>query len=118
MSDIRRMGTSPRMSMGVVRGGAVYLSGQVAPDSPGASATVQTREVLGRIDALLKESGSGRERILSATIWLTDMADYDAMNAAWDAWLPAGCAPARATVGAALALSGLCVEIGVVAALG
>lgn len=116
--DIRRVGVSPRMSQCVVHGGVAYLAGQIALDAVGADAATQTRSVLSQIDALLEQAGSARDRILSATIWLTDMADFAVMNAEWDAWLPARCAPARATVGAALALEGLSVEIAVVAAAG
>ncbi len=116
MSEVRRFRANPRMSMAVVHAGTAYLSGQVALDSVGADATTQTQEVLRRIDALLGEVGSARDRILSATIWLTDIAHYEAMNAVWDAWLPAGGAPARATVVSGLALAGLAVEIAVVAA--
>lgn len=116
MSGIERIGTNARMSKAVVHGGTAYLAGQIALDSIGADAATQTREVLRRIDSLLVEVGSGRERILCATIWLTDIAHYEAMNAEWDAWLPEGGAPARATVVSALALDGLAVEIAVIAA--
>lgn len=118
MSDITRIDCGPRMSKAVVHGGTVYVSGQLALDARGADATTQTREVLRRIDDLLSATGSSRERLLSASIWLPDMAHFDAVNAVWDAWLPAGAAPARATVGAALALPGFEVEIAVVAAAG
>ena len=117
MSDIVRIKTNSRMSMAVIHNGTVYISGQLAFDSRGEDAATQTREILQRIDALLVERGSGRERLLSASIWLTDMAHFDAMNAEWDAWLPEGAAPARATVGAALAMPGFDVEIAVVAAI-
>lgn len=118
MTTLRRLQTNSRMSMAVIHAGVVYLAGQVALNSIGRDARTQTREVLDRIDALLAEAGSSRDRLLSATIWLVDMADYDAMNADWDDWLPAGGAPARATVGSPLALPGLLVEIAVIAAVG
>ncbi|MET0269793.1 MAG: RidA family protein [Sphingomonas sp.] len=117
MTAIARLHAGPRMSQVVVHAGTAWLSGQLALDARGADVGTQTRAILARIDALLAEAGSNRGRILSATIWLTDMAGFDAMNAEWDAWLPAGCAPARATVGAALALPGFDVEIAVVAAV-
>lgn len=117
-ADIRRIGVSPRMSQCVVHAGTVYLAGQIALDAIGQDVVTQTRHVLAQVDALLAEAGSGRDRILSATIWLTDLADFAAMNAEWDAWLPEGRAPARATVGAALALPGLAVEIAIIAAVG
>ncbi len=116
-ADVRRIGVSPRMSQCVVHAGTAYLAGQVALDAIGQDVVIQTRHVLAQVDTMLAEAGSGRDRILSATIWLTDLTDFAAMNAEWDAWLPEGCAPARATVGAALALPGLSVEIAVVAAV-
>lgn len=118
MSEIHRIGTNPRMSMAVAHAGTVYLSGQVALDSIGADTQTQVREVLGRIDALLEQSGSGRDRLLSATVWLTDVSHYEVLNREWDAWLPTESAPARATVISGLALPGLVVEIAVVAAAG
>jgi enamine deaminase RidA (YjgF/YER057c/UK114 family) len=76
----------------------------------------QTRNVLAQIDKLLIESGSSRERILQAIIWLTDMADFAEMNAVWDGWIPAGHTPARATGEAKLAAPTYRVEIIVTAA--
>ena len=65
---------------------------------------------------MLAEAGSARERILSATVYLRDIADFAAMNEVWEAWLPVGAAPARTTVEARLAVPELRVEITVVAA--
>lgn len=113
---ITRYATGPRMSQAVAHGDTVYLAGQVG--TPGAPVAEQTREVLASIDRLLAEAGSDKTRILSATIWLADMADFAAMNAEWDAWVPAGHAPARATGEARLAAPGYKVEIIVVAARG
>ena len=79
--------------------------------------TDQTREVLRRFDELLAEAGSDKSRLLSVTIYLCDIALFDAMNAEWDAWVPAGAAPARATVEAKLASPELVVEMSVVAAV-
>ena len=114
--SIQRMHTNKRMSQIVVHGDTIYLAGQVALDRPGASFAEQTRNVLERIDALLAEAGSDRSKLLSATIWLADMRGFEEMNAIWDAWVPEGCAPARATVEAKLATPQFTVEIGVVAA--
>lgn len=72
--------------------------------------------MLARVDALLAEVGSGRDRVLAATVHLRDMADFAAMNQVWKAWLPAGGAPARTTVQAHLAAPELLVEVTVVAA--
>ena len=95
--------------------GTVYLAGQVA-DDPTADITGQTRQVLALIDALLQEAGSGKTKILSATIYLPDIADFAAMNAVWEQWVVPGHTPARATVEAKLAAPELRVEIQVIAA--
>src|SRR4029453_9616295 len=92
----------------------VYLAGQGAADPKGDMAT-QTRQVLASIDRLLAEVGSDKSRMLSATIYLPDMADFAALNAVWEAWVVAGQTPARATVEAALAHPAYKVEIQVVA---
>ena len=114
MSEIKRIETGARMSQAVVYNGIVYLAGQVG--KPGESVTEQTREVLAQIDRLLAECGSDKTRILSAQVWMADMADFAEMNAVWDGWVPAGNAPARATGEAKLATPDYKVEIIVVAA--
>jgi enamine deaminase RidA (YjgF/YER057c/UK114 family) len=114
--SIQRIQPGKRMSQAVVHGDTVYLAGQVAADKPGASVAEQTQNILDRIDALLQEAGTDKAKLLSATIWLTDMRTFDEMNKVWDAWLAEGCAPARATVEARLATTQYTVEIGVVAA--
>lgn len=116
-TDIERVQPGGRMSQAVVHGGLVYLSGQVALDAVGANVGDQTRRILAQVDALLTAAGTGRARLLSATIWLADIATFAEMNAVWDAWIEGCPAPARATVGAALALPGLAVEIAVIAAM-
>ena len=98
-------------------GRLVYLAGQVGED-PDADVGEQTRSVLAQVDRLLDEAGSDKTKILSATIYLADMDDYAAMNAVWDAWVPHGETPARATVEARLANPAYRVEIQVVAAAG
>jgi enamine deaminase RidA (YjgF/YER057c/UK114 family) len=113
---IKRIETGPRISQAVVHGNTVYLAGQVAPDT-GVDVTGQTRQVLASIDRLLALAGSDKSRILAATIYLADIDAYGAMNAAWDAWLPAGAAPARATLEAQLASPAYLVEIVITAAL-
>ena len=77
----------------------------------------QTRQALGEIDSLLAKGGSDKTRILSAVIWLSDIGDFAAMNAVWDAWVVPGQAPARATVQAKLSDPAMKIEIMVVAAI-
>ncbi len=110
---IERIETGKRMSKIVKHQGTVYLCGQVGD---GDSVAEQTRDCLGRVEALLERAGSSRERILQAVIWLADMADFAEMNAVWDAWVPEGHAPARACGEARLARPELRVEIIVTAA--
>ena len=87
--SIERIGAGPRMSKAVVHGNTVYLAGQVADKTKGGSVVDQTREILGIIDDLLMQAGSDKSKILSATIWLTDISTFAEMNSAWDAWVSA-----------------------------
>jgi enamine deaminase RidA (YjgF/YER057c/UK114 family) len=105
---IQRIETNARMSKIVKHNGVAYLSGQVGA---GDSVTEQTKDCLSRVEALLAQAKSSPERILQAIIWLSDMSDFDEMNAVWDAWVPQGHAPARACGEARLARKELKVEI-------
>lgn len=113
--SIKRIEVGPRMSKVVVHGDTIYLAGIVADDNTKDTAD-QTRQILAEIDRLLALAGSEKAKILKANIWLADMADFAAMNAQWDAWVPQGNTPARATVEAKLATPAYRVEIMVVAA--
>lgn len=113
---IDRYDVGARMSEMAVHAGTVYLAGQVAADDT-LDAAGQTRQVLAAIDALLARAGSDKTRILRAQIFLADIADFAAMNSAWDAWVAPGHTPPRATVQAALARPGWKVEIVVTAAV-
>ena len=114
--SIKRFETGPRMSQAVVHGNTVYIAGQVA-DDPTADVRGQTMQVLASIDRLLAAAGSDKTRILSATIYLADIGTFAQMNSAWDAWVPQGHTPARATVEARLAAPQYKVEIQVLAAV-
>lgn len=113
---IQRHNVGKRLSEIVVHNGVAYLAGEV-PDDPGKDITGQTAEVLAKIDKLLKQVGSDRTKILSAQIFLPDMKDFAGMNVAWEAWIPAGQTPARATIEARLANPAHKVEIMCIAAL-
>ena len=116
MSDIVRHHVGPRMSESVVHQGVIYLAGKVADDTA-LDVGGQTRQVLEAIDRLLAEAGSDKTRILSATIFLSDISTFAEMNKVWDGWVPQGHTPARATVEARLAAPGYKVEIKVIAAV-
>jgi enamine deaminase RidA (YjgF/YER057c/UK114 family) len=113
--DITRYGTGPRMSEAVAYNGILWVAGQLG--TPGASVTDQTRQALAEIDKILANAGIDKTRILSAQIWLADMATFAEMNLAWDAWVPQGHTPARATGQARLATPDYTVEVIVTAAL-
>jgi enamine deaminase RidA (YjgF/YER057c/UK114 family) len=114
---IERRHVGKRLSELVIHraAGLCWLAGQVA-DDPKADITGQTQQVLAQIDDLLFEAGTDKSKILSATIYLPDMGDFEAMNAVWEKWVVAGQTPARATVQAKLAAPNYRVEIQVVAA--
>lgn len=113
---IERHEVGPRMSKCVVHGNTVYLAGIVANDPKGKSMTEQTKDIVGQIDGLLAKAGTDKTKLVSANIWITDMANFADMNAVWDAWVSPGNTPARATVEARLATPDYKVEIMVVAA--
>jgi len=114
--SIQRFESGPRMSQVVVHGDTVYLAGVVANKAAGKSVTEQTQEVLAIIDGHLAKAGSDKSKMLTATIYLTDMKTFAEMNAVWDGWVSAGNTPARATVEAGLAAAPYKVEIMVTAA--
>src|ERR1700709_1234535 len=112
---IERHEIGPRMSKCVVHGDTVYLAGIVAENPKGKSVTEQTQDITRQIDGLLAKAGTAKTRLLTANIWITDMANFADMNAVWDAWVSPGNTPARATVEAKLAAPDYKGEIMVVA---
>jgi enamine deaminase RidA (YjgF/YER057c/UK114 family) len=114
--EILRYRTSQRMSKAVVCNGMVHLAGIVA-ETPCSSIGEETGQILSTIDALLEETGSDRNHLVSALLWVDDMNHYDEVNKVWDGWLTSGRAPARACVQAKLARPHARVEIMIVAAL-
>lgn len=111
---IERLETDHRMSQAVIHGDLIWLAGQVG--EPGDDVIAQTKTALAEIDRLLAAAGSDKSKILNATIWLADIANFGAMNSVWDAWVDKDNPPARATSEAKLATSAYLVEIIVVAA--
>jgi enamine deaminase RidA (YjgF/YER057c/UK114 family) len=86
---IQRFETGPRMSQVVVHGNTVYLAGVVAGKTAGESVTRQTQEILSIIDGHLAKAGTDKSKLLTATIYLTDMKTFGEMNAVWEAWVSA-----------------------------
>lgn len=113
---LKRLTPGARMSQAVCIGNIAFLAGQV-PDDLGADIAEQTRQVLAKMDKLVEELGATKADIASVQVWLSDMADFQGMNAVWDAWVSRDAAPARATGGVALARPGMRVEMIAVVAL-
>jgi enamine deaminase RidA (YjgF/YER057c/UK114 family) len=114
MSQIKRLGESHRWS-------DVVIHNQVArwvevADDPTQDARGQVSQVLRQVDETLVRIGSDRAHLLQILIFLADLADAPAMNAVWDAWVPAGHAPVRACVQAGLS-PGYRVEMVITAAV-
>ena len=95
--------------------GFVFTAGIVADDIK-QDVKGQTQQVLAEIDRVLKVAGTDKSKVVSATIWVTDIRNRDAMNEAWNAWTGGENLPGRACIQAALADPRMLVEIAVVAA--
>jgi len=114
--SVKRLTPGSRLSQGVVHGGLLYTSGQV--DKQSGDVAEQTKNVLAKVDALLAQVQSSKSHVLSASIWLSDIATFDEMNRVWEAWIDPNNPPARATVESRLAGPEYKVEIAVIAVAG
>ena len=119
MADIRRIdvteGPGPRMSRCVVRGNNVYLCGLTASDT-GQDIKGQTAQILERIDHYLREAGTSKSNLLTANLWIKDMALFRDLKSVWKEWVDPQNPLARACVRAYLSRPEVRVEIMVVAA--
>lgn len=113
--SIERIDSTERMSKIVRHNGTIYLCGQTAGDDTW-DITEQTQRCLDKVDDLLKQAGSHRDKILSVTIYIRDITDFDDMNKVWDAWVANRDKPARACVEARMARESILVEFTVIAA--
>ncbi len=115
--SVRRIESNPRMSKVVVHGNTVYLAGLIADKTLGQGVAEQTREILSLIDGFLAKAGTDKSKLLTATIWLSDIRTVDEMNKIWDQWVVSGNTPARACIEALLQGPEKKIEIQVTAAL-
>jgi enamine deaminase RidA (YjgF/YER057c/UK114 family) len=113
--DIERFENGTRYCAVLSHNGTVYLSGMTADDTSGDTVR-QTRDTLAKIDHYLAMAGTDKRRLLSAVIWLRDIADFELMNSVWDQWIDRSAMPVRATVEGRLAGEAYRVEIMVTAA--
>ncbi|KAB2848064.1 MAG: RidA family protein [Hyphomicrobiaceae bacterium] len=112
---INRHEPSAILSKVVEANGFVFTAGVVADDVK-QDAKGQTQQILKEIDRLLKLCGTDKSKVVSATIWVTDIRNREAMNVAWNEWTGGKNLPGRACIEAALADPRMLVEIAVVAA--
>ena len=115
--SITRIKVGARMSQAVIHNGIVSTAGQVAQNAAGEDASAQTKDILSLIDELLSAAGTDKSKLLTASIWLSDMADFSALNEIWDDWVVEGNTPTRACVESKLASPKFTVEIAVTAAI-
>ncbi len=108
--SIKRYKPSGHLSAAVEHNGVVYVSGQTAANRA-APVKGQTAEILKKIDSVLASAGTDKSRILSATIWLSDIRTREQMNEAWMEWIDANNLPARAAIESRLGTADCLVEI-------
>jgi enamine deaminase RidA (YjgF/YER057c/UK114 family) len=112
---IQRHEPSPILSNVVEANGFVFTAGVVAKDSS-LNVKGQTQQILAEIDRLLGICGTDKSKVVSATIWVSDIRHRESMNEAWTAWTGGKNLPGRACIEAKLADPRLLVEISVIAA--
>ena len=113
---IDRIGPGPINTRVVVHNNVAYLSGLVADDKSAGMAD-QTKQILAKIDKHLADAGTNKSRLLSATVYLSDMSRKSEMNEVWSAWIDPANPPARTTVGVELSSPETLIEITVTAAI-
>jgi 2-iminobutanoate/2-iminopropanoate deaminase len=106
-------------SQAIRANGFVFVSGQLAlrPDHAeivGDDIGAQTEQVFDNLQAILEEAGSGLDRIVKTTVFLTDLGDFGGMNEVY-ARRVGQPPPARATVEISKLPSGAKVEIEAIA---
>ncbi|WP_435931704.1 RidA family protein [Moraxella bovoculi] len=116
MANIIKLDSNDTLSEIAIHNGVVYLAGQV-PNDDSLDIKGQSREVFANIDAALAKAGSDKSKILSAQVFVTDLANFDAFNSEWNQWVKDITPPTRATVEAKLVNPNWLVEIMVVAAI-
>jgi 2-iminobutanoate/2-iminopropanoate deaminase len=106
-------------SQAIVAGGLVFVSGQLAlrPDHDelvGESIQEQTAQVFANLQAILEAAGSGLDRLVKTTVYLTDLGDFAGMNEVYATQVGEQ-PPARATIEVSALPSGAKVEIEAIA---
>jgi len=107
-------------SQGVIAGGLLFVSGQIAIDPATnelvtGDIEVQTEQVLKNLMAVLQAAKMGADNVVKTTVYLADLADFPRMNEVYARFL-GKTPPARSTIQAAALPKGVRVEIDVIAA--
>lgn len=117
MSNVIHFDPGPRYSRVVTYNGMAFIAGQAGEDSS-QDIRGQTRQTLATIDGILADIGSDKSCVLSAQIWLKDIArDFAGMNDIWETWVAPNAAPTRATAQCEMAKPELLIEIIITAAV-
>jgi len=112
---VKHLNPGDILSQAVEHAGVVHVAGLTA-DNLKADIKGQTKQVLDKIDAILKKMGTDKSKLLSATLYFTDIDDKPAANEVWKAWLGKHERPARAGIGVTLGTPDTLIEIMVTAA--
>jgi enamine deaminase RidA (YjgF/YER057c/UK114 family) len=96
----RLPGSAPGRSRAVIHDGLVFTVATARAKS--ASLRAQTSDALAVLDRALADAGTDKSKLLSATVYITDMARKQEMNSAWLEWVDPDNAPQRACIGVAL----------------
>lgn len=115
--------TKPRAPLShAVRGGDLLFVSGTTPFKPGSREMApdfegQMHQVMQNIKVILEEAGTSLEKVVKANVILTDIANFEKMNAIYRSYFAEGNYPARTTIQAPLAVPGMMLEIECVAAL-
>ena len=108
-------------SQAVIHGGIVYCAGQI-PIDPATGQVVegeieaQASRVFANLRAVLEAAGSGVERVLRTSIYLTDLSLFPRVNAVYEREFRGDPKPARSTIGVASLPLGVQIEVDAIAA--
>ncbi|CAM4072883.1 RidA family protein [Paracoccus yeei] len=90
-----------RINHRVVEAGGILHFGGLIADDLSLDMKGQTAQICQKIDALLAQVGSSKDKLVTAMLYITDFDQKEGMNEAWLEWLPAEHLPTRATIGVA-----------------
>lgn len=112
--SIQKIDSTNTITEIAIYNGVVYLAGQV-PNDDSLDIIGQTREVLANIDKALTKAGTDKSKLLTAQVFIKDLADFDKFNAEWASWIAGNTPPTRATIKADLVNPKWLIEIVVTA---